>query len=238
VYRQFVLFADIDGTLISRSLEQWLLLYLRRERKISRIRLLLNSLGHLIHWPLPRWFQWKLVYLQGHCEADVNQWIVNSWQQWIQQALIPESVQFLNGLRQTGVRIVLLSGTPKPLAVPIMDYLKVHEIIAAEPVIQDHCYTGGLAKPHPRGLKKVDYVQEWLTQNQIDWNHTIAMADHWQDRFLLSRVKFPIVTHPKPKLARLALANQWPVLNQVTRLPEFIAQVINQLNSGQSESDQ
>jgi HAD superfamily phosphoserine phosphatase-like hydrolase len=238
VNHQFVLFADIDGTLIRRSLEQWLLLTLRRERKISRNRLLLNSLGHLIRWPLPRWFQWKLVYIQGHCERDVNQWIMDSWQQWIRQALIPESVQFLNSMRQMGVRIVLLSGTPKPLAAPLMEYLQVHEIIAAEPVIQNHCYTGGLSKPHPRGLKKVDYVQEWLTQFQIDWNHTLAMADHWQDRFLLSRVKFPIVTHPKPKLARLAQDNRWPVLNQHTRLPGFVAQLRNQLNSAMSRPDQ
>lgn len=235
---QIVLFADIDGTLIKHSLEQWLLLYLRRERKITRVRLILNSLGHLTHWPLPHWFQWKLVYLQDQCEEDVNRWIANCWQQSIQYALIPESVRFIQSMREAGVRIVLLSGTPKPLAAPIMNFLNINEIIAAEPLIQNHCYTGGLSRPHPRGLKKVEYVQEWMTQFKIGWNQTMAMADHWQDRYLLGMVRFPIVTHPKTKLARLALMKRWPVLNQNTQLSEFISQVRDRIKSVQISFDQ
>jgi phosphoserine phosphatase len=209
---ELILFADIDGTLVRRSLEQWLIVYLRRENKLKRSKLIYNSFGHLIRWPLPRWFQWKLVYLQDQCESQVNTWIEACWDQFIQPALISESLDLLNQLRELGVRIVLLSGTPKPLALPLMQYLNLHEIICAEPVIFDRCYTGGLIRPHPRGLMKVKYVEEWLTAHGKNWNQTLAMADHWHDHHLLSRVAIPVAVWPKTKLKEWAVESRCPIL--------------------------
>lgn len=217
-----ILFADIDGTLVRRSLEQWLLLYLRKNRLLKFSILLKNSLSHLANWPLPRWYEWKLVYLQNRYETEVSGWIEACWKLYIQPALHTESIQLIDAFRQQGVRVVLVTGTPRPLAEPLMKYLDINDSICAEPVIRQHRYTGALQKPHPRGFSKVQYINEWLSENRTSWNRTIAMADHWHDRHLLFKVAYPIITHPKPKLKRLAIQKHWLIFTHQNQLKSVI----------------
>ncbi len=220
-----VLFADIDGTLVRRSLEQWLIVYLRQRRLLKKSKLVWNSFGHMIRWPLPRWFQWKLVYLQGFCESEVDAWIRRCWTEYVKPAFYMDSLTLLDEFRKRGGRIVLLSGTPLPLAGPLMKHLGLDEAICAEPILIDGCYTGGLKRPHPRGRVKVNYVREWLDARGMDWHQTCAMADHWHDRHLLEKVCAPVAVHPGPDLARVAREAGWPILDS-DHTPENVMKTI------------
>jgi len=227
---QPVLFADIDGTLVLRSLEQWLLIFMRQEKLLDYSRIVLASLNHLLRNPCSKWHEWKLIYLQGRSEPEVEKWIETCWERYIQPALIPESIRLLNILKKQQVRIVLLSGTPKPLAVPLMSYLNLHEIICAEPVIECHRYGGGVHRRHPRGVVKVRYVEAWMAEHRQSWDNTIAMADHWKDRYLLSRVAVPVAVHPKPKLARLAEMKHWPMLVPDSKVETVTRQIFERID--------
>ncbi|MFC1569929.1 HAD family hydrolase, partial [bacterium] len=142
---------------------------------------------------------------------------------------IPESIQLLNTIRDQGVQVVLLSGTPRPLAEPLISHLGLTEAICAEPIIEHHYYTGGLIQPHPRGLYKVRYIDDWLSSHQRDWEGSIAMADHWHDRHLLSKVSIPITVHPKKNLRKLALQKDWLILSNPSDLDHVTQRVIENI---------
>ncbi|MBN2103465.1 HAD-IB family phosphatase [bacterium] len=224
-----ILFADIDGTLVLRSLERWLLYFMRHEGLLSYFRIIQSSIYHILKNPFTKWYEWKLVYLQGKSEREVNHWIETCWERYIQPALITESIQLLELLRRQDVRIVLLSGTPRSLAKPLMAHLNIHDIICAEPVVENDRYSGGVHRQHPRGMAKVHYIEEWLEAHKQSWKHTIAMADHWHDRHLLSRVKVPVAVHPGPKLARLARKKSWQILASTSDVENIYYQIIDRI---------
>jgi len=227
---QSLLFADIDGTLVFRSLEQWLLTFMRKEKLIRYRQIGWDSYKHIFQWPPHKWYMWKLVYLQGHHEEEVHEWIQACWTEYIQPALIPESVQLVQRLRDQGVRVILLSGTFSALAEPLREYLNINETIFAVPDIKNHRYTGGLVDPHPRGMQKVHDVNRWLDRHQRSWEGTLAMADHWEDRHLLLKTDFPVAVHPKPKLSKLARKKGWAVLSglqDLDRISELVTQYVH-----------
>jgi HAD superfamily hydrolase (TIGR01490 family) len=204
-----VLFADIDGTLVHRSLERWFLQFLFRQKLISRSVCMRRVIERIIRTPYKQWVDWKLIYLQDCREKDVLEWIDECWEETIQAALIPRGLEFVDRLRSGGIRLVLLSGTPRPLAEPLMAKMGVDEAICAEPSIENNRYTGKISGPLPWGMNKVHYVSRWLKEEGISWENTLAMADHWQDRYLLSRVSVPMAVYPGKRLARLARENRW-----------------------------
>ncbi|MBN1782705.1 HAD-IB family phosphatase [bacterium] len=204
-----ILLFDIDGTLINKSLEQWFIRYLWRERKIRIPALIRHVLRHICIWPPEPWHAWKLVYLQGFEERQLRNWAWECWARDVVPALIPESVMLLEALRDQGCEPVLVSGTPQFLAEPLMHDLKIPEIICAQPAVENGLLTGSLTGPHPRGREKVRAVDRWLAGRQLSWRTTIAAADHWEDRHLLLRTRVSLVIRPKQRLRRLAARRQW-----------------------------
>jgi len=203
---------DIDGTLVKHSLEHWFLRYLLQNRHIH-IGEILANLGSSAIRQLPlKWYQLKLVYLCGQHEEKVAQWIQSCWRKTIQNRLHPGMVELVHWFRSIKSHVVLLSGTPYPLAVPLMEFLQVPDAICAEPEIENGIYTGRLLRPHPTGMLKVKYADNWLRANGYTWDQVTAIGDNWQDRFLLSHVKHPIVIQPGIRLTRHARQESWLIV--------------------------
>lgn len=165
----------------------------------------------LATWP-PRAHTLKLAYLRGFSVDDVQSWIQSVWENEIVHCIYKGWYDAIPRLQADGNVIVLLSGTPRPLAQPLMDLFHIEHAVCAEPEIIDHQYTGRLLKPHPIGPRKVTYASEWLQAHGYDWDHTVAMGDHWGDRFLLSRAH-PVVIQPGRRMSRYAGQRHWPIVD-------------------------
>ncbi|MBC7186034.1 MAG: HAD family phosphatase [Calditrichaeota bacterium] len=219
-----VVFLDIDGTLLPRSLEQWFVPYLIRQGWVRPAKAAASYCRSFLSGSSRSWFDLKLRYLAGMPLATVEQWAQECWEKVVRGRLFPGIVALVHELQRSEVRLVILSGTPTFLAAPLGRYLGIAELICAEPAVVDGVLTGSLARPHPRGVRKVTAAERWLQDAKLSPAQAGAIADHWDDRFLLSLVGWSVVVRPGLRLSLLAHRRGWSVVRDpnAAREPERI----------------
>lgn len=225
-----VCFWDIDGTLVSESLERRFVRGLLERRPHYRWPNYAADVTRLFFHMPPRWYKMKLAYLRGQSVGDIDEWLDDWFGPVVRPGLYTSAVETVALLSQDGVRQVLVSGTPRPLAERLGDYLGVSEIIAAEPQIRGGQYTGRLLGPHPRGRQKKAQVGEWLINNDLDWSGTAALANHWDDRHLMQAVGLPVAVNPDSKLLGLARRLGWMIVSNAGLSDAFV-QVSDRIRS-------
>ena len=225
---------DIDGTLISSSFERRFVADLRRYGHINLARAVIDALPVWLRNPLGGWHELKLMYLCGKPVESVQSWIETCWKESIQPELYPGVIEAIRRLRSDGVTQVMLSGTPRQLAEPLMRMLELNDIIAAEPEIIEDKYTGRLVEPHPRGKRKAELAGAWLQDRGYRWNQTIAIADHWDDRFLLEKANTSITVHPENRLRNHAISKGWTVIDDIRE--SSLLTIIRELATEQRET--
>ncbi len=213
-----IVFWDIDGTLVSGSLEREFIRYLRDQKLIRSSAIPFRFLSLALRWPLPQWYQVKLCYLRGVSGTEVEMWAENCWDAELRARLFPDAVDAIRHFASLSLKQVLLSGTIKPLADQLARQASIGEIIAANPEVVNGHYTGATESAHPHGLTKVALVEEWLTKNRRNWDEVIAIANHWDDRFLLERCGTPIAAHPDDKLREFAIERNWMIVDELVEL--------------------
>jgi HAD superfamily phosphoserine phosphatase-like hydrolase len=221
---QLVALWDVDGTLLESSLERRFLRWLRANGHVSLPMTILAAAGRALtgRW---QWHQHKLAYLRGRSVNQVTSLAGRCWREELVGHLRPAAVDVVRQLQKSGVEQILLSGSPRPLAECVASHLELANVIAAEPEIIDRHYTGGLAAPHPRGRRKVTAAAAWLERHARNWEGTIALADHYDDRFLLERVTTAIAVFPDRRLEQLAKRRGWMIVqsdDDFATLPEFL----------------
>ncbi|MCH7879835.1 MAG: HAD family phosphatase [candidate division Zixibacteria bacterium] len=219
-----VVFWDIDGTLVRGSLERLFLKYLLQQEHVTRIGTAANVLLLALYFPPPKSYQIKLAYLRNQKVGEVETWIQRCWDESIKQNLFDGARQVITQLANTGARQVLLSGTLKPLASPLMTHLGIDEIIAAEPEIVNQRYSGRLIEPHPHGEYKALYAERWLAANDLSWDRVVALANHGNDRYLLKKASRAIAVHPDQKLRQIAKHQDWPIANNLKDVAAYVIQ--------------
>lgn len=204
---------DIDGTIISSSLERRFLAYLR-ERGIVSERELAGRFSQLLwRWRLPRWHLVKACYLRSMKVNDAELVMQKFFESEVKPAIRGSAAKVIVGTGRLGYKQLLLSGTLQPLADLLGTHLGVSEIIAAVPVVSGDNYTGELTAPVARGKLKVAIADRWLEQQGLSWRQALAVADHWGDRYLLEKAASAVVVQPTGKLRRLAQRRGWDVIS-------------------------
>ncbi len=215
---QKVVFWDIDGTLVSVSLERSFINCLRRDKLIRNSSIALSFLKLVFRLPPPKWYQLKLCYLRGVSQNVTESWAESCWRDELSAQLFPGCREAVTHLSSVGAKQVILSGTIAPLARQLANHFVIDEVIAAEPeIVNGHC-SGRTMREHPHGKVKVDRAGEWLTGRGFNWSETIAIANHWEDRFLLEKCNVPIAAHPDEKLRAYAVGNGWLIIDDLLEL--------------------
>ncbi|MBN1892993.1 HAD-IB family phosphatase [bacterium] len=207
------LLLDIDGTLIQRSLLQWFLEYLIRRRRI-RLRNALREAFRLSAAFTRKFYQWEMFYFRGYAVSDVETWARECWDHEMRGRVHEGLIQPVRELQEKGAGIVLLSGTIPCLAELFHDIFHIDAIICSEPEIQDGRFTGRLIRPHPWGIRKYRYADQWLAANGRGWDQTLAMGNEWVDRHVF-RHSTPVAIRPRRLLRFLAWRKGWPVIDDV-----------------------
>jgi putative phosphoserine phosphatase/1-acylglycerol-3-phosphate O-acyltransferase len=220
-----VVFWDIDGTLLAGSLERYFFSDLLRHRRVTLAQVAGRMFRLTLGSGLPAWYKIKLGYLAGQKTESVRDWVCESWEKSIQPRLYPGAIKAIEIFASAGMRQVLLSGTPRFLAEPLARYLKVDEYIVADPEIQNGSFTGRLVRPHPQGERKADFAGEWLRTRGREVTRVIALANHWQDRFLLAGADRAIAVNPDDRLRLYAQREGW-ALAEAKSLPGVVQDII------------
>lgn len=126
----------------------------------------------------------------------------------------PMAAQLFAEHRAAGRPIVLATTTPYDLVKPFADLLGLDDVIATRyGVNADGTYDGTLAGPFVWSAGKLAAVREWAERHGVDLADSFAYSDSVYDTPLLAAVGRPFVVNPDPRMALMAAARRWPVLD-------------------------
>lgn len=215
---------DIDGTLISGSLERRFLDYLVKHGYTTPSHLFRSFWSLMFDWP-PQYHKIKAFYIRGRSVDSIGEQIDLCWDESVLPDITSSAVEAVRALDEAGVKQVLLSGTLRPLAKKMADYLQVADVIASDLEIEDGIYTGRLLRPHPKNIRKMLYADEWLRSKGLQWDRAIAIGDHWGDRFLLERANRAFAVNPNQKLRNMAKQEGWLIVNGQSDLSSVVSEI-------------
>ncbi len=116
--------------------------------------------------------------------------------------------------RAAGRPIVLATTTPYDLVKPLADRLGLDDVVATKyGVNADGTYDGTVVGPFVWASGKLEAVQAWAAEHDIELSESYAYSDSFYDTPLLDAVGTPIVVNPDPRMLLMATARRWPILN-------------------------
>jgi putative phosphoserine phosphatase/1-acylglycerol-3-phosphate O-acyltransferase len=116
--------------------------------------------------------------------------------------------------RAAGRPIVLATTTPFDLVAPLARLLGLDDVVATRyGVNADGTYDGTIVGPFVWSAGKLAAVRTWAETNGVDLAESYAYSDSVYDTPLLSAVGHPFVVNPDPRMAVMAAARRWPVID-------------------------
>ena len=113
--------------------------------------------------------------------------------------------------RSNGVKVVLATTTPHDLIATFARKMGFDDVVATRFEVDDQgLYTGKLVGPFAWSAGKLEAVQAWCADHDVDLALSYAYSDSVYDAPLLNAVGFPHVVNPDARLAVMAAARKWP----------------------------
>jgi HAD superfamily hydrolase (TIGR01490 family) len=151
------------------------------------------------------------VYLTGKRHADIESCAREFCHAEMIGKLSQDGRARLEEHRQAGHQLILVTGAPDFLIVPLADFLHVPTVFAAKPEQRDGVYTGALIPPFPYGRGKRALILAHAQEMSLDLTSSYAYGDSPGDRDILELVRYPLVVNPIRGMARTAQQQGWPV---------------------------
>jgi len=152
----------------------------------------------------------ETAYRDAH-ERFMREWIL---------PLRPEALQLVDGHRQAGEPVAIVTATNELVTRPIAQAFGVAELIAVE-LERDASgwITGEIAGVPSMREGKVVRVTQWLARRGLDWADVelTFYSDSLNDLPLLERVDHPVATNPDLRLRTIALERGWRILDLFER---------------------
>lgn len=214
-----IAFFDVDETLInSKSMFSFLKFYLIKTHPLS------GNARFSIVWKLV-----KLMALIGVKRENINRlyyriYAGESYQklqklglEWYRSAstskdfYLTNTVNRLKDLKNTGVHIVLVSGSFRPCLEPIAAYLGANAILCGELEVVNDQITGKMTQ-QAIGQHKSILSQKMMRELSVLPENCYAFGDHISDLDLLSSVGNPVVVKNCDALFEQAKKNHWEII--------------------------
>ena len=119
----------------------------------------------------------------------------------------------INQCKVSGKRVVLITGSLDWTIQYLSDYLGADHFIANRLEMKDGKATGKLLRPVVAGPEKAGLMVDDAREVGHDLAECSAYSDSYSDVPMLSIVGHPACINPDAKLARLARAYDWPILD-------------------------
>ncbi|HKW32917.1 MAG TPA: HAD-IB family phosphatase [Candidatus Acidoferrum sp.] len=130
-----------------------------------------------------------------------------------------------------GHAIVIVSGTPEPLANAAARALETElatrgiasriRACATKLEERDGHWTGRILGEAKFGKAKARAISTLAEEMNLDLSQSWAYGDSAQDRWMLASVGNPAAVNPTPKLSRIAWKRDWPLLRTTNRLQQI-----------------
>jgi len=152
-------------------------------------------------------------YLTGATEDEVRAWAERLFSEQVEPRLGSRGREWIERERTKARAIVLLSGMPEPLLVPIGRHFDADHLLGTELAVRpDGRYTGRRAGPHPYGAAKLEVALKLARKEGWALADCSAYGDHATDAILLAAVGEAYAVDPDPGLRTTAERYGWTIL--------------------------
>ena len=219
-------FFDIDGTLTNDRTWKGILGYFQQHKlrrgthwtflSIHLPQYMMRKAGLLSETTFRRrWAANLSWYTRGDKVAQAE--VVWNWavEQFMSQHWRADTRAILEGHRQAGDIVVLVSSAPQPLVERVAREVGAAHAIGTGFEIKDGRYTGRSLPPVCIDVHKVSLPRQHLQKKGIavDLKTSFAYADSISDLPLLEMVGSPAAVYPDEKLAALARQRGWRIIS-------------------------
>jgi HAD superfamily phosphoserine phosphatase-like hydrolase len=152
--------------------------------------------------------------LKGRTPEEVREWASAFGHVFLRKA-IPEDLRakILN-LKESGCRIVLLSGSLQVLVDQLKDRLEAEILIGNDLEVLEGRLTGRKTGIFPYGPMKLAALFQRIDPGGIDWSNSWALADRISDLPVFELVGHPVAVHADRRLRRLAREKGWEMIGR------------------------
>lgn len=134
----------------------------------------------------------------------------------IAPAIREQALALIQGHRDAGDEVVIITATNEFVTRPIAQALGVDNLLAVELERgPDGWYTGAIRGVPTMREGKVRRMEQWLAERGLRWQDVDSTfySDSMNDVPLLEKVDHPVATNPDPRLRVLARERGWPILD-------------------------
>jgi HAD superfamily hydrolase (TIGR01490 family) len=128
--------------------------------------------------------------------------------------IIPEaSRRLIARHREAGDELLIITATNAFVTAPIARRFGIEHLIATQPEVIEGQYTGNVAGEPCFREGKVNRLERWLQEHQMDLRDSWFYSDSHNDLPLLEKVDHPVAVDPDEILAEKAKVRGWPVIS-------------------------
>ena len=124
----------------------------------------------------------------------------------------PGALAAIDAHRAAGDRVVLATSSSQFAAARARATWRLDDAISTRIEVRDGVVTGAVAQ-YGFGRHKLDACAAWASARGVNLAECAFYTDSYSDLTLLEAVGRPVVVHPDRRLARVAHARGWPVLD-------------------------
>lgn len=211
---------DVDGTLTKTNLFDTLWFYLLNQQNpfkgLGRVAKTVASIpGFLAADQVDRSTFNEMLFrgYEGFSEDRLLDLSDEVFDNVLRPALYKDAVSLVKRTKQSGLRVVLLSGSPDFLLGRLGKMLDADDIIGNRLQFKDGRATGKLMPPIVAGPEKAKIIKDHAKQHGFDLDACAAYSDSMSDVPMLSVVGRPAAVNPDFRLRAMAKTHRWPILD-------------------------
>ncbi len=212
-----ITFFDLDHTLIDADCEQaWVELLIAKglapasDRALQEEFIELHAMGRT---PVAKYIAFMIDVFIGKSEQEMAVLATQNFEQYIRAKIYPDATEQIAEIQRTGGQAVLLSGSFRPVVNPIAAHLGFEDIVCTELELKNGAYTGQLASDFCVKEGKLKRAQEYCQVHGHALSDVGYFGDSLSDVPMLERVGYANVVNPRAELSKLALRNNWHVVD-------------------------
>ncbi len=212
-----LVFFDMDHTLLALDADNsWKYFLVDEGLAPAEDRTQADHYLHLYHLgqcPVDEFVRFQLREFSGRTRTEMSTLAQRHFNERIQPFIYPEAQQVIQDYTVRGIPTLLLTGTNRVIAEPIVMSLGISGLLATDLEIVNGRFTGGITGPFLSKKYKLQKAKESCDSLNSSLQKAAFYADSINDLQLLEKVGFPVVVNPSEKLRVVAEERQW----QITR---------------------
>ena len=211
-------FFDFDETLIDIESSRLGFRYLWERRLVSFpfiLKVLSANYFYKRHWLSDEKMARLLIkFYRKKSLEDFQQGSYAFYREQLKPHLAPNIHARVKQHRRQGHRLILISGSVRYMLEPVAEDLGFDYLLCTDLEVGDNGLLTGCAKgPICLNSNKRVLAERLARRENIDLASSYAYGNHQSDIPLLKLVGNPYAVEPTEPLRKVALANEWPILN-------------------------